>query len=109
MSGKRPKLSPLESRRQLLTAESELNRAELSQAWQAIADGVSDLLPQAKTRLAWVSSAVLLVAGVAAWRRGKSASSGARFPWLQRTLGLARLATSLWLVFRGRGQKQPPQ
>jgi hypothetical protein len=33
-------MNPLESRKQLLIAESELNRAQLVQEWQAVADGV---------------------------------------------------------------------
>ena len=37
MFGKKPRLNPLESRKQLLIAESELNRAQLVQEWQAMA------------------------------------------------------------------------
>ena len=33
-------MNPLASRKQLLIAESELNRAQLVQDWQAVADGV---------------------------------------------------------------------
>ena len=37
MFGKKPRLNPLESRKQLLIAESELNRAQLVQEWQTMA------------------------------------------------------------------------
>jgi len=43
MSGKPSLVSLLESRKQLLIAESELNRAQLSEEWQTMTHGVRDL------------------------------------------------------------------
>ena len=50
----------LELRKQLLIAESELNRAQLSEEWRKMAHGVHGLADQAKTIAAWTSSAALL-------------------------------------------------
>src|ERR1035437_6502468 len=70
MPGKTSHLNPLESRKQMLVAESELNRAVLEDEWQAMAHGVRDFAHRAKNIAAWASSAALVVAGVTAlWRR----------------------------------------
>src|SRR5208337_3744941 len=66
MFGRTSHLSPLESRKRLLIAESELNRAQLSEEWQTMRHGARDLARRAKTIAAWASSAALLAAGVTA-------------------------------------------
>ena len=53
MSGKNPRMNPLESRKQLLIAESELNRAQLVQEWQTMTDEVHSLVNQARTIVHW--------------------------------------------------------
>jgi HPt (histidine-containing phosphotransfer) domain-containing protein len=50
-------MNPLESRKQLLIAESELNRAQLVQEWQTMADEVHALADQART-ISSIASAV---------------------------------------------------
>ena len=72
MFGKNPHVSPLESRKQLLIAESELNRSQLSDEWQTMTDGVCDMAHRAKTIGAWASSSGLLVARLAAFRAESS-------------------------------------
>ena len=73
MLGDASHLDPIESRKQRLLAESELSRARLSEEWRTVAHGTGGLARQALTVGAWASSAVLLVAGVAALRRGGKA------------------------------------
>ncbi len=106
MFGKASHVSPLESQKQLLIAESELNRAQLFREWQAMAHGVRDRAHRAKTIAAWASAAALLVAGVTAWRRGPPAPGAAKSSWFQKILNGARLASTIWLAFRGRGEKE---
>ena len=106
MSGKTAHLSPLELRKQLLIAESELNRAQLCEEWQTMRHGARDLARRAKTIAAWASSAALLVAGVRALRRGPPAPRTAKSSCFQKILNGARLALSIWLAFRPRGEKQ---
>jgi hypothetical protein len=85
-----------------LLAESELNRAQLSQEWQTMTRGVRDLACRAKTIAAWASSAALLMAGVAALRRGPPAPAAAKSSWFRKILSGARLAWAIWLAFRPR-------
>ena len=106
MSGKTSQLSPLESRKQMLIAESELNRAGLSEEWQAMAHGVGDFAHRAKTVAAWTSSAALLVAGVTALRHGPPRTGTAKSSWFQKILKGVRLSSTLWAAFRPRSAKQ---
>jgi hypothetical protein len=111
MFGETSRVSPLESRKQLLIAESELNRAQLSEECQTMAHGVRDLAHWAKTIAAWAPSAALLVAGFAALRRSKPAPAAKNSSWFQRILNGVRLASTIWFAFRGRGhqeERQPP-
>jgi hypothetical protein len=104
MSGETPYLNPLKSRKRLLIAESELNRAQLSEEWRTMAHGVGSLAHRAKTIGAWTSAAAFLVVGVSGLRRGPRAvgvKSG-RFP---RLLNGVRLASAIWLAFRARGER----
>jgi hypothetical protein len=100
MFGEAPHLSQLESRKRLLLAESELNRAQLCEEWQTMAHGVRDLARQAKTIAVWTSSAALLVAGVTALRRHRPAPGTAKSSWFQKILNGARLASTIWFAFR---------
>ena len=61
MFGKKSHVTPLELRKQLLIAESELNRAQLVQDWQAVADGVRSAADQARTLSSVASAAAALV------------------------------------------------
>ena len=105
MPGKTSHLNPLESRKQLLVAESELNRAGLSEEWQAMTRSARDLAHQAKTIAAWASSAALVVAGVSALRRDSPRSGTVKSSWFQKILKGARMASTLWLALRARGEK----
>jgi hypothetical protein len=99
MSGKNPRMNPLASRKQLLIAESELNRAQLVREWQTMADEVHSLADQARTVSSLVSVAASLAAGVACFRRKKSAPAADKPSWLQTILKGAQLAGDLWSEF----------
>jgi hypothetical protein len=102
MFGKEPRLNPLESRKQLLIAESELNRAQLVQEWVAMTVGRT-LTGRVKSFGSIASAAALLVAGLAALRRGNSGSAGVKPSWLQTILKGAGMVSTLWLAFRAKG------
>jgi len=61
MSGRNPRLNPLESRKQLLLAESELNRAQLVGEWQTLSGEAHALADQAKTITAIAAALATLV------------------------------------------------
>ena len=96
-------MNPLESRKQILIAESELNRALLVADLTELTAEVSTLTDRAKSFSGIASSAAVLVAGLAAFRRGKSADDDAKPSWPQTILKGAGLISNLWLAFRSRG------
>jgi hypothetical protein len=93
-------MNSLELRKQLLLAESELNRAQLAGDMAALKSGVRTLANRAKSFESIASSAAILVAGLAAFRRGKPANAGTKPSWPQIILKSASLASTLWLAFR---------
>ena len=99
-------MNPLESRKQILIAESELNRALLVADLTELTAEVRTLTDRAKSFSGIASSAAVLVAGLAAFRRGKSADAEAKPSWPQTILKGAGLISTLWLAFRSKGHKQ---
>jgi len=87
-----------------LIAESELNRAELSEEWRTMTHGAGSLGRRAKTVARWGSAAALLVVGVAGLRRGPRAVGvkSSRFAGILKGL---RLASAIWLAFRARAER----
>jgi hypothetical protein len=102
MFGKKSHVTPLELRKQLLIAESEINRAQLIQECQTMADGVRTLAHRARTISSLVAAAASLSAGLAAFRRSKSVPAGEKPSWWLTLLKGAQLAGSLWSEFRPR-------
>jgi hypothetical protein len=98
-------MNPLESRKQLLIAESEINRAQLVREWQTMTDEVRSLANQARTIGSFASAAATLVAGLAAFRRKKFAPVPEKPSWWRTIFKGAGLASSLWSEFRARPKK----
>jgi hypothetical protein len=101
MFGENPRLNPLELRKQLLIAESELNRAQLVEDMAALTEGVRTLTDRAKSFGSIASSAAMLVAGLAAYRRSRSVPDEKPL-WWQTILKGAQLAGTIWSRFRAR-------
>ena len=97
-------MNSLESRKHLLIAESELNRAHLVRDITALSSGVRMLTARAKSFGSIASSAAMLVAGLAAFHREKAAGANTKHFWLQSLLKQAGLISTLWLAFRSRGK-----
>jgi hypothetical protein len=104
MFGKNPRVNALESRRQLLVAESEINRVRMLEEWQAMTEEGRSLADRVKTFGALASTAVVLAAGVSAFRRTKTMLTGAKPSWFHIVLKGAQLAGSTWLAFRARSR-----
>ena len=103
MSRRIPRVNPLQLRKELLVAESDLNRAQLSGDWQALTAGVRSLTAQMKSISALASAAALLVAGIAAFRRERALARNAKSSWLGTLLKGAKVASSIWMAFRAPG------
>jgi hypothetical protein len=100
MSRKNPRLKALESRKQLLIAESELNRTHLVHELQTMAREVHALTRQAKTVSLIASAAASLVAGLAICRRQSASPPAGKPSWGQTIAKVAGLASTLWSAFR---------
>jgi hypothetical protein len=99
MFGKTPRISPLELRKKLLLAESEINRAQLVQELQTVAHGVRSLADRAKS-FGWIISSTAVLAGaLAAFRRTKPVET-AKPSGFQSILNGAGLISKLWMAFR---------
>ncbi len=100
MSGKEPQLSPLESRKRMLIAESELNRAQSLQEWKSMTAGVRGLAERASTFSSIASSTASLVTGLWRCRGGLSRPAAANPSPIETVLRGVRLAASVGLAFR---------
>lgn len=100
-------MNPLNARKQILIAESELNRAQLVQDWRTMADEVHALADKARTVRSFASATATLVAGVASFWRKKKPPADAK-PSLLKTIfkGAAQI-TTLWSAFRSPARDQP--
>ncbi len=101
-----PLVSPLELRKKLLIAESELNRAQLVDEWEAATEWHRTLSAGVKTAGSIASAATLLVSGLRAFRRKRDPQNDAEASWLQPVIKGAGLISSLWMAIRSRGCKQ---
>jgi hypothetical protein len=100
MFGKNPRMNPLESRKQLLIAESELNRAQLVLDWQTMADEAHALAIHARTMSSFASATATLAASLAGFWRKKSAPADGKPSWWRTLLSGALLAGTLWSKLR---------
>jgi hypothetical protein len=98
-------MNPLASRKQLLIAESELNRAQLVQEWQVMKDEVHSLTDQARTISSIASAVASLVAGLASFRRKKSAPAAEKPSWWRTILKGAGMVSTFWSEFRSQRRR----
>jgi hypothetical protein len=102
-------MNSLASRKQLLIAESELNRAQLVYESQRMAGEVHALVRQAKTIGTIASAAATLVAGLASCLRKTPPPAPAKHSWGQTLVKVAGLVATFWSEFRSsrREEKKP--
>ena len=103
-------MNALKTQKQLLIAESDLNRAAMREEVAALTTGVRAVTARAKSFGSIASAGTVLIAGLTALRRG--GGTGVRAPrlsWVQRILKNAGLVSTLWLAFRSqrRDAKKP--
>lgn len=95
-------MNELEARKKLLIAESELNRALLRKESLSFISEVHAVALQAKHLSIAASSVALIAAGFSAFKRKTPPPPPAKRMWFSTMLNGARIATSLWPIFRGR-------
>jgi hypothetical protein len=106
MFGKSPRLSPLESRKQLLIAESELNRARMVQELSALKSDANAFVDRVKSFGFIGSSIAGLVSSLTAIRREEPTNGDGKSHWLRRIVKGAGLVTSVWRAFRPKRGEQ---
>lgn len=102
-------MNALQSRKQLLIAESELNRAQLDEDLAALTTDLRGLTERARSFGAIASSAAVLVTGLVALQRVRTGSAGAKSGWRRTIAKGAGLVSSLWFAFRARQHTQVDQ
>ena len=105
MFGKEPVMTPLEARKRLLLAESEINRELLAQEWQTVSAGARSVTQEIGrfSGLA-VSLAALAAASFSVVRKSKPKPAAEKFSWLSLVVKGIRLGFSLWTIL---GAKRP--
>jgi hypothetical protein len=97
MSGSKPSLTDLQTRKQLLLLESDLNRAQMRSDYAALHQEAAGFWRAGETLITSVS---FLYAGIKAIRRFRSENSGGGI--LPTLFKLVNLGISFWRGRRGR-------
>ena len=101
MSGMKSGLTPLLVRKQLLLAESEVNRVQLQHEWQCLEKETRALACHAQSVCSAVTSvAAMGIAGCNAFREFRAARCQGKTSWLATLINGVRLGTALWTSFR---------
>jgi len=99
-------MNPLASRKKLLIAESELNRAQLVRDWRTMKDEVHALTSQARTIGSFASAAASLVTGLLSFRHRKPAPVAEKPSWWKIILKGAGQLSDFWQAFRSQSHDQ---
>jgi hypothetical protein len=103
MPGKNFQLTPLESRKQLLLVESELNRAQLLNELREFKSEIQQVKDQVQAIGALASSAAKLSATVASitsvFTPGEAGGNG-QSSWIAKLLNGLRTGASIWGAIR---------
>ncbi|MGA2247356.1 MAG: hypothetical protein ABSH48_20385 [Verrucomicrobiota bacterium] len=100
-------MNVLESRKQLLIAESELNRTHLMHVWRTMAGEVHALANQSKTVGSIASVVASLVAGLSSVRPKQSVPIPGKTSWWQTIAKVAGTVSTLWALYRTRPKSRP--
>ncbi len=107
MAGKKPNLSNRAAYKQLLIAESELNRTLLLAESGAVAAGVQRLAERAKNLGTLASLAAFLTAGHYALRSSRTSPPANKRSWLSTTVNGLRKGAALWFAIRPKPGQRP--
>jgi hypothetical protein len=103
MPGKNLHLTPLESRKQLLLVESELNRAQLLNELHDLNNEIQNLKSQVQAAGALVSSAAKLATTFSAIGSAfthRDTGENGKSSWLSTLINGARTGATIWRTLR---------
>jgi hypothetical protein len=95
-------MNALALRKQLLLAESELNRIQLGCEWRRMTQGVNSIAQRTRTIGSIALASASLMAGLASFRRSKSAPARQKPSWWRTLLKGAQWSLLLWSEFSPR-------
>ena len=95
-------MTALETRKQLLIAQSELNRNQMLGDLMELGAGIDALNTRNKSMGSIVTSAAELVSGIVGYQRGKTRDAARNTTWVQTALKGTGLLCTLWLAIRSR-------
>jgi hypothetical protein len=107
MFGTKSGLSPLQSRKSLLVAESDLNRAQLAEDWKVMSQGVQTVASRVRSFGSIASVAATIGIGLSAFQYSRVATKGVKTSWLQTAVTGVKIVSSLWLAFARRKKEKP--
>jgi len=100
MFGHQAHLKALESRRQLLIAESELNRHQALQEWDVFAEEVRQVAERARSLNSLAASFISVVSGFSELTAGRRQAASVGGGWFHRLATGARFVSTLWFLYR---------
>jgi hypothetical protein len=100
MPEKNSRLNPLESRKRLLVAESELNRAQMVADLSALKSDARALVDHVTSFGSIASTVARLVSGLAAFKREEPENGDGKSHWFRKIIRGAGLVSSVWRAFR---------
>lgn len=99
MFGTKSRLNNLALRKQLLLAESEVNRVQFANEWHNLVDETREATRHARSVMSSVAATVSMgIAGFKTMREMRS--NGKATSWVGKLLGGVRLGSALWKAFR---------
>ncbi len=102
MPGKKARLKPLEARKQLLLAESEINRIRLLEEWSGLKGEVHHLASRVRAVGSFASVTAAVIAAFSAWRLSSPEQNGAKSKSarVSALLDSVRTGASLWAALK---------
>jgi hypothetical protein len=100
MPGKKSQLTPLETRKQMLLVESELNRAQLLNEMRDFKNEIQLLKDKLYVIGSVTSAAAKLAVTLSAVGRAFSLQDGVKSSWVSALVNGAKAGASLWRLMR---------
>ncbi len=100
-------MNPLQTRKQALIAQSDLNRDQMIQELTLVRAGIHSLGARDRSLGTIFSSAAGLVAGIVNYRRSDPAAAPSKPSLLQSVLRGTGLACTLWMAYRAKNADRP--
>src|SRR5688572_12868806 len=104
MLGRKPQLNELDLRKQLLIAESELQRSLIREDFRAMEAALRTVAATGKSALSVISATAAAAAGVTAFAGSFRRSNGSS--WISKLFSAGKLAASIWFATRKRSDSK---